>query len=291
MQWRAMKGAKKTRRELCDNGGMRSAIADAIAGCDKRAALIAFITAGFPRADSTAPMLRAMAEAGADVLELGVPFSDPMADGAAIQRASERALSNGMTLRQCLRDVAAFRADNKKTPLALMGYANSFLNYPGGIAALAEGAAKAGANGMIAVDLSDRERANWRKLLNAAGVDMINLVAPTTAAKRMQKLAAESQGFVYAISLKGVTGAAHINIAEMALQMKAIKKNASVPTATGFGVRTPEHARAAAEFADGVVVGSRLVEAIEAADLDDNDSSVRAAAAAVAEFSAALADS
>ena len=106
---------------------MRSAIADAIAGCDKRAALIAFITAGFPRADSTAPMLRAMAEAGADVLELGVPFSDPMADGAAIQRASERALSNGMTLRQCLRDVAAFRADNKKTPLALMGYANSFL--------------------------------------------------------------------------------------------------------------------------------------------------------------------
>ncbi|MGU9951289.1 MAG: tryptophan synthase subunit alpha [Gammaproteobacteria bacterium WSBS_2016_MAG_OTU1] len=242
-----------------------SAIADAFADCKKRAALITFITAGFPHADSTPSMLRTMAAAGADILEVGVPFSDPMADGAAIQRSSERALANGMTLAKTLDDIATFRAGNgaSATPIILMGYANSFLNYRGGIEGFAKAAGSAGANGLIVVDLADTVRAQWRSALNAANMEMINLIAPTTSAERLQKLAADSQGFVYMIALKGVTGAAHSASSELQTQITAVKKHAKVPVAVGFGVRTADNVRSVGETADGVVVGSRLVEEIE----------------------------
>ena len=261
-----------------------NAFADAFARRAPKAALVAFITAGFPRADSTARMLGAMSAAGADVLEVGIPFSDPMADGPAIQRASETALQNGMTAAKAIEAVAEFRAAGNNTPVALMGYANSAVNFGGGVAGFAAAAGAAGANGLIVVDIADDERARWRRLLNGSGVNMINLVAPTTPAPRMERLAAESQGFVYAVSLKGVTGAKHMDTAAVREQLAAVRRAAKTPVAAGFGIRTAAHARALADFADGIVAGSRIVEAVESAA----DEGVSAAAAAVAELSAAL---
>lgn len=236
-------------------------ISSCIRGSKKKAALIPFFTAGFPHADSTPAMLNALAEAGADVIELGVPFSDPMADGAAIQRASEAALANNTTLAGVLEQVAAFRAANSKTPLVLMGYANSFISYQGDFPAAA---AAAGVNGVIIVDLSDSDRAQWRERLGAAGIDLIALVAPTTAAPRMEKIAAAAQGFLYFISLRGVTGAHSLQAEDIAAQLRQLKEMAAAPLAVGFGVRTGEQAAAVAEMADAVVIGSRLIEIAEA---------------------------
>ena len=266
-----------------------SVIADVFARRAKKAALLAFITAGFPRADSTPRVLHSMDAGGADILELGVPFSDPMADGPAIQRAGEVALKNGATLETTLAAAAEFRADSS-TPLVLMGYANSFMNFRGGVGGFAAAAKKAGANGLIVVDLADDERAKWRTPLTAAGVDMINLVSPTTSESRMRRLVAESQGFVYAIALKGVTGAAHIDAAATRDYISAVRACSSLPVAAGFGVRTAADARALAEFADGVVAGSRLVEAAEAAAASDS-AAAAAVGEAVAELAGALAAS
>ena len=250
-----------------------SVIADAFARRSGKAALLTFMTAGFPRADSTAGMLRAMADGGADILELGVPFSDPMADGPAIQRAGEAALQNGMTLTKTLEAAAQFRG-GCSSPLVLMGYANSFFNFRDsggdvsstGVSAFAKAAGSAGANGLIVVDLADDDRREWREVLNAESVDMINLIAPTTTRERMQKLAEESQGFVYAISLKGVTGAAHIDADSARDYLSGVRAHASLPVAAGFGVRSVQQAKTMAQVADGVVVGSRLIEAAEKSD-------------------------
>ncbi len=249
-----------------------------------KAALITFITAGFPRADSTVRMMEALAAAGADILEVGIPFSDPMADGPAIQRASETALQNGMTAAKALDAVAEFRAAGNDTPVAMMGYANSAVNFRGGVAGFAEAAGKAGVNGLIVVDLADDERARWRRLLNASGVDLINLTAPTTSEDRMKRLAAESQGFLYAVALKGVTGAKHMDAAAVRAQITILRRAAKTPVAAGFGVRAAAHARALADCADGVVAGSRIIEAVESAP----DEGVAAAAAVAAELAAAL---
>lgn len=263
-----------------------SVIADAFSRRTKKAALLTFITAGFPCADSTPRMLHSMVAGGADILELGVPFSDPMADGPAIQRSSEIALKNGMTLAKTLDAAAEFRATDS-TPLVLMGYANSFSNFSGGVDGFATAAKRAGINGLIVVDLADDTRAKWRPPLAAAGVDMINLIAPTTAASRMQNLVAESRGFVYAISLKGVTGAAHIDAAAVRDYIAAVRACATIPVAAGFGVRTAAHARDLAEFADGVVIGSRLAEVAESAT--DSAAAADAVRAVVAELSDAMA--
>ena len=258
--------------------------AAAFARRSPKAALVAFITAGFPRADSTVRMMEALSSAGADVLEVGIPFSDPSADGPAIQRAGETALQNGMNAAKALDAVAEFRAAGNGAPVALMGYANSAVSFRGGVAGFAKAAGAAGANGLIVVDLADDERARWRRLLNASGVDLINLVSPTTDGSRMKRLASESQGFVYAVSLKGVTGAKHFDAKAARAHITALRRAAKIPVAAGFGVRLPEHARALADCADGVVAGSRIVEAVESA----TDEGVSAAAAAAAELAAAL---
>ena len=260
-------------------------IADAFAHRSKRAALLTFVTAGFPRADSTPSMLHAMVRAGADIVEVGVPFSDPMADGPAIQRSSERALANGMTLSKTLAAVAEFRADNRQTPVVLMGYVNSFLNHRGGVGGFSAAAKNAGVNGLIAVDLSDSGCAQWRPLLNQQGVDLIRLIAPTTAESRMRQLAESAQGFAYVISLKGVTGAGHLDLAAASRQLTVIRRHATTPVVAGFGVRTAEHVRTLAPFVDGVVVGSRLVEAAEAVA---DEQAVAAVGATTAELAAAL---
>lgn len=215
-------------------------------------------------------MLHALADAGADVIELGVPFSDPMADGAAIQRASEAALANGMTLADILRQVGEFRRENKKTPLVLMGYANSFINYgkQGKHGKQGEdfpaAAAAAGVNGLIIVDMADADRAAWRDRMAAVGMDLIALIAPTTAAARRDKIIAEAQGFLYFISVRGVTGAQHLQAEQIAAQVQAIRAAARVPLAVGFGVRSEAQACEVAAIADAVVVGSRLIEIAEA---------------------------
>ena len=229
---------------------------------DRRAALIPFVTAGFPTADSTVGMMQALAAAGADVIELGVPFSDPMADGPAIQRANEKALANGMTLRRILDQVRQFREENRQTPVVLMGYANSFLRMtpPG----FADAAAEAGVDGVIVVDLSDSQRADWKTILAAQNIDLVSLVAPTTDDERLRTIADSATGFLYFISLRGVTGAGHLDVAAIADSLKTIRARTTTPLAVGFGVRTAEQAAALAECADGVVIGSRLVEIAEA---------------------------
>lgn len=232
----------------------------------KSAALIPFITAGFPRLDSAPGLMRVLSAAGADIIEVGVPFSDPMADGAAIARAGEQALQNGITLAQILAQIAAFRADDSATPVVLMGYANSFINF--GREKFAAAAADAGADGVIVVDLADSDRATWRKTLAAKGLALIPLLAPTTAAARRKSLVADADGFVYFISLRGVTGAAHLDTESLDEHVAAIREHTALPVAVGFGVRTAEQAAAVAQVADGVVIGSRLTEIIGAAGAD-----------------------
>ena len=264
---------------------MSISISDVFSRCQKKAALLAFITAGFPRIDSTDKMLHTMAAAGADILEVGVPFSDPMADGPAIQRSSEVALKNGMTLIRTLSAINDFRTQGGTAPVVLMGYANSFINFGDGLQDFAAAAGDAGVQGIIVVDTADEERQQWRKILNQGGLDLINLVAPTTAANRMSQLSSTSQGFVYAISLKGVTGAAHIDVAAVQSYISNIRHHTSIPVAAGFGIRTASHARAFADIADGIVIGSRLVEAIESAGETHAETAI---GAAVGELSEAL---
>ena len=233
------------------------------ARAQKRAALIPFITAGFPFADSTLPILTALAKSGADIIELGVPFSDPSADGAAIQRASETALANGITLQKVVAQVGTFRQTDKTTPIVLMGYANTFFRM--GRDKFMTAAKQNGIDGLIVVDFSDDERPLWRESGRQSGVDVISLVAPTTTTKRQAQLASESAGFVYFIALKGVTGAHHIEVDTIAARINELKQVAKVPVAAGFGVRDAKQAKALAQCADGVVIGSRLTEVMEAA--------------------------
>ena len=262
---------------------MNTALTEAFFRCNKKAALLTFITAGYPRAESTLAMLCAMAEAGADIIEVGVPFSDPMADGGAIQRSSQKALENGMTLIKTLAVVKEFKTINTQTPVVLMGYTNSFISYDGGIAGFSAAAQDSGVSGIIVVDLSDENREQWRQTLNLCGIDMICLIAPTTSDCRRQQIAKQAQGFVYAISLVGITGATHIDVGSLDSYLNAIKKDAAAPVVSGFGVREPQHARQLAALADGVVVGSRLVEAIEQAQDNNETESVAVVVRAMAQ--------
>lgn len=243
-------------------------IADAFARArgQKRAALIPFMTAGYPFVDSTAPMLVALAKGGADIIEVGVPFSDPSADGPAIARANEVALANGITLQKILCQIGAFRQTDKQTPVVLMGYANSFFRY--GREVFMKAAKQNGADGLIVVDISDDERPLWRRAGAEAGVDVISLVAPTTSNKRRMQLAAESSGFVYFIALKGITGAHHLSVDALSPAINELKSVAKTPVAAGFGIRDAAQARQLAQVADGIVVGSRLTEVIDESPKD-----------------------
>ena len=257
------------------------AIANAFRNAGKTAALIPFIPAGFPDYAMTADILHAMESAGADVIELGVPFSDPMADGPIIQRANEKALAGGMTPAKALQQVADYRRNGGKTPIVLMGYANSFLRNSS--EQCAEQLAEAGANGIIIVDLADTQRQRWRTALAARDIALIPLVAPTSPPARIQMLTENAAGYVYFISLRGVTGASHFNIDEIQTTVAAVRHCTDTPVAVGFGVREPAQAAALAACADGIVIGSRLIEVIE-----QSSQPPAAAAAFIGEFAAAL---
>lgn len=228
-----------------------------------RTALIPYVTAGDPSLSATVPLLHALVKAGADVLELGVPFSDPMADGPVIQRASQRAIDRGVGLRQVLAMVAEFRRTDPDTPVVLMGYANPIEHM--GQSAFARAAGEAGVDGVLVVDYPPEEITEFTVLLEGAGIAPIFLLAPTSTDQRIEQVARAARGYVYYVSLKGVTGAGHLDTADVQRRVTALRSHVSVPIGVGFGIRDAESARRVAEFADAVVIGTRLIETIEAA--------------------------
>jgi tryptophan synthase alpha chain len=232
-----------------------------------RKALIPFVTAGDPFADVTVELMLAMAEAGADVIELGVPFSDPMADGPVIQRAAERAVKAGVGLKNVLADVQAFREKNQTTPVVLMGYANPVERY--GVDRFVLDAKAAGVDGVLVVDYPPEECERFAALLKAQEMDPIFLLAPTSTDERMRRVGQVASGYVYYVSLKGVTGAGHLNTAAVAEMIPRIRRHVSVPVGVGFGIRDAATARAVADVSDAVVIGSRLVELLEVQPRDN----------------------
>ena len=226
-------------------------------------ALIPFITAGFPRIDLTVPLMHELVAAGADIIELGVPFSDPMADGPTIQRSSEKALANGMNLKKVLAMAAEFRRANEKTPIVLMGYANPIEAM--GQTAFADAAQAAGVDGVLVVDYPPEEAADFAETLRARALDPIFLLAPTSLPERYEQVGKLAHGYVYYVSLKGVTGSGQLNVAEIAERIPAIRAAVKIPVGVGFGIRDAATAAKMAAIADAVVVGSRIIEALEAA--------------------------
>jgi len=226
-----------------------------------RKALIPFITAGDPSLALTVPLMHALAEAGADVIELGVPFSDPMADGPAIQRSSERALKAGTNLRGVLAAVAQFRAVNQATPVVLMGYTNPIEAM--GSRAFAEAAAQAGVDGVLVVDTPPEEGAELLEALKQHSIDSIYLLSPTTQDDRIEQVGRVASGYIYYVSLKGVTGASHLDLDEVRRKIPQIRSHIRLPIGVGFGIRDGDTARAVAGVSDAVVIGSRLVQEIE----------------------------
>ena len=229
---------------------------------DKKA-LIPFVTAGDPNPQMTAPIMRALVEAGSDIIELGVPFSDPMADGPTIQRSSERALVHGVGLSDVFGFVAEFRESDKETPVVLMGYANPIEAM--GYENFASQAQAAGVDGVLVVDYPPEESGDLTRQLKKRAIDSIFLLAPTTPEARMDTVARVASGYVYYVALKGVTGASHIDMQEVAKKLPQIRAHVKLPIGVGFGIRDGETARAVAEVSDAVIIGSRLVEEIEQA--------------------------
>ena len=229
----------------------------------KRKALIPYITAGDPSPALTVPLLRALVEAGADILELGVPFSDPMADGPVIQRSGERALRHGVGLGDVLAMVREFRTLDGDTPIVLMGYANPVEAM--GVERFVAGAKGAGVDGVIVVDYPPEECAQFATLAKQHGIDPVFLLAPTSTERRIREVAHVGSGYLYYVSLKGVTGAAHLDLADVAARIPKIRDATRLPIGVGFGIRDPESARRIAETADAVVIGSRIIQEIEAA--------------------------
>jgi tryptophan synthase alpha chain len=228
-----------------------------------RKALIPFVTAGDPAPESTVPLMHALVGAGADLIELGVPFSDPMADGPTIQRSSERALAKGMNLSTVLRQVTEFRKSDSKTPVVLMGYANPIEAM--GVKDFVERAKTAGVDGVLVVDYPPEECQVFSAMLRDAGLDPIFLLSPTSTDARIAQVAAQAAGYVYYVSLKGVTGAGNLDLDEVAKRIPAIRAATGVPVGVGFGIRDAVTARAIAGFADAVVIGSRIIQEMEQA--------------------------
>ncbi len=229
-----------------------------------RKALIPYITAGDPHPGMTVELMHALVRGGADIIELGVPFSDPMADGPVIQLAAERALKHGTSLRMVLDMVAEFRKTDAATPVVLMGYANPVeaMGYP----AFSQAAAAAGVDGVLTVDLPPEESAGRTEILKQHGIDPVFLIAPTTPAKRLDAVAALASGYVYYVSLKGVTGAATLDVGSVAGKLAELRQHISLPIGVGFGIRDAESARAIAEVADAIIIGSRIVQEIAAGE-------------------------
>jgi len=230
-----------------------------------RTAVIPYIACGDPFADATVDIMLALAAGGADVIELGVPFSDPMADGPVIQKASERALARGIGTPQVLEAVRAFRARDAATPVVLMGYANPVEAYDlaHGKGAFVRAAADAGVDGVLVVDYPPEESVEFSAALKAAGLAPIFLLAPTSTEKRMQQVGEVAAGYVYYVSLKGVTGAGHLDTEAVARAVPRIKQHVKVPVGVGFGIRDAASAKAVAQVSDAVVIGSALVQTLE----------------------------
>lgn len=240
-----------------------SRIAACFAALQGKKALIPFITAGDPHPSRTVELMHGLVDGGADIIELGVPFSDPMADGPVIQRASERALVHKVGLRDVLAMVAEFRKTNTTTPVVLMGYLNPV--FVMGYAAFATAAREAGVDGVLTVDCPPEEAADLSAALIAADLDPVFLIAPTTPESRVREIARHARGYVYYVSLKGVTGAGNLDIDDVARKIAALRAHIQVPIGVGFGIRDAATAKAISVTADAVVVGSRLVQEIEAA--------------------------
>jgi len=226
-----------------------------------RKALIPFITAGDPNLEFTVPMMHAMVEAGADVIELGVPFSDPMADGPVIQRASERALEQHMSLRKVLSLAIEFRKTDQTTPVVLMGYLNpiEIMGYED----FANAAQRAEIDGVLTVDLPPEEAEECVALLKARDIDQIFLLAPNSPVERIKKMDAVGSGYLYYVSVKGVTGAGHLDTLDVERKLAEIREHTALPVGVGFGVKNAETAKSIANLADGVVVGSAFISKIE----------------------------
>ncbi|HEU4343754.1 MAG TPA: tryptophan synthase subunit alpha [Candidatus Binatia bacterium] len=228
----------------------------------RETALIPFVTAGDPDLQTTLKILRALEAAGADAIELGVPFSDPTADGPTIQRSSERALRNGLSLPRIFDIVSQFRRSSK-IPIILFGYFNPFFRY--GLPKFCRDAARAGADGVLCVDLPPEESAELKRWTDAEGLDLIFLLSPTSGAERVKLVAQKGRGFIYYVSVTGVTGARHSLDDGLRSQVGRVRSATSLPIGVGFGISTPEQAARVSEFADAAVVGSALVETIERA--------------------------
>lgn len=233
----------------------------------KRKALIPFITAGDPDPAVTVALMHQLVQSGVDIIELGVPFSDPMADGPTIQRSSERALKHHVGLRDVIVMVAKFRQKNQAVPVVLMGYANPIEAM--GYAAFAEAASEAGVDGVLVVDYPPEECAEWVQQLKKWDIDPIFLLSPTTPETRLKQVAQLASGYVYYVSLKGVTGASHLDLDSVRDKLVQLRSYINLPIGVGFGIRDEATAHAIAQLADAVVVGSRIVEEIEQASGDN----------------------
>lgn len=234
-----------------------------------RAAFVPYVMAGDPDAATALTILRGLPAAGADLIEVGFPFSDPMAEGPPIQRAAQRALANGMTLKATLEAVAAFREGDKDTPIILMGYTNPLVTW--GYEAFARDAAQAGVDGMIIVDLPPEEADELADALDANDISLIRLATPTTDDGRLPVVVRRTSGFVYYVSVAGVTGVKEADAAAVAPHVERVRKASGLPVAVGFGIKTPERAQAIAKVADAVVVGSALVDEVaEAVHLNED---------------------
>ena len=232
---------------------------------DGRRALIPYVTAGFPYADITPELMHGMVAAGADVIELGVPFSDPMADGPVIQKAGEDALAMGIGMKQVLAMVAAFRQQDTATPVVLMGYANPVERYDlvHGKKSFIRDASAAGVDGLLVVDYPPEECEGFAAELKAANIDLIFLLAPTSTSERMAQVARIASGYVYYVSLKGVTGAGHLDTEAVGQMIPRIREHVSIPVGVGFGIRDARTAQAVGSAADAVVIGTKIIQLID----------------------------
>lgn len=255
-----------------------------IAGCfarlaeARRTALIPYIVAGDPAPEITVDLMHRLVAEGADILELGVPFSDPMSEGPVIQLAHERALAHGISLRDAMEMVRQFREQDSATPVLLMGYANPVEHM--GYAAFADAASAAGVDALLTVDIPPEEVEGVNAELKRVGMDNIFLVAPTTPTERVERIVANASGFLYYVALKGVTGAGHLDTAQVAERVALMRSLSDLPVAVGFGIKDAASARSVAAVADGVVVGSALINAMAAALEQGADHATAAAAAA-----------
>jgi tryptophan synthase alpha chain len=241
---------------------------------DQRKGLIPYITAGDPHPSLTVPLMRALVEAGADILELGVPFSDPMADGPVIQRAGERALKHGVGLSDVLSMVKDFRKSDDATPIVLMGYANPIEAM--GVEKFIGAARAADIDGVIVVDYPPEECEEFAAAAKKRDIDPVFLLAPTSTEKRIEQVARVGSGYLYYVSLRGITGASHIDLSDVAARIPKIRAATRLPIGVGFGIRDAESARRVAQNADAVVIGSRIIQEIEAGRPEDAVGRVKA---------------